>query len=122
MGMILPGPVEPGRATARRRPVRSPLRTAVRSGGGVLVALVTLALALLAGAAPALAQTGEGIRGTLNNAGERVPGATITVEQDVELALGVAARGVVLQTGRVVLAGTAEQLRGAEALTAAYLG
>jgi len=41
-------------------------------------------VALLVGAAPALAQTAEAVRGTLNNAGERVPGATVVVEQDGE--------------------------------------
>jgi ABC-type branched-subunit amino acid transport system ATPase component len=46
----------------------------------------------------------------------------LLVAQDVELALTVAGRGVVLQTGQVVLAGTAEQLRGADEVAAAYLG
>jgi hypothetical protein len=49
-----------------------------------VLALVALALLLLVGAGPALAQGGEGVRGTLNNGGERVAGATITVEQDGE--------------------------------------
>ncbi|MEX2289851.1 MAG: branched-chain amino acid ABC transporter permease [Mycobacteriales bacterium] len=48
-----------------------------------VLALAALALVLLAGAGPALA-AGEGLRGTLNNGGERVAGATITVEQDGE--------------------------------------
>jgi branched-chain amino acid transport system permease protein len=82
--MILPGPVRlatppPG----RRRPPGRALRLGVRTGGA-LVLLAGLALALLLGAAPALAQTGEAVRGTLNNAGERVPGATVVVEQDGE--------------------------------------
>jgi branched-chain amino acid transport system permease protein len=48
----------------------------------LLAAFVALA-GLLATAGPALAQdSGGSIRGTLNNGGERVAGATITVEQD----------------------------------------
>ena len=78
MGMILPGPTSRW-ASPHRRPTPLPVRA-----GGALVVLATLALALLAGAAPALAQTGEGIRGTLNNAGERVADATIIAEQDGE--------------------------------------
>jgi len=77
--MILPGPDQLAEAGARRPPLRSPRQLA-----GGLVVLAALALALLVGAAPALAQTGEGVRGTLNNAGERVAGATIVVEQDGE--------------------------------------
>jgi len=51
-----------------------------------VLALLALALVLLAGAGPALAQEREqGVRGTLNNAGERVEGATVTVEQDGEV-------------------------------------
>jgi branched-chain amino acid transport system permease protein len=49
-----------------------------------VLALVALAMVLLVGAGPALAQGGEGVRGTLNNGGERVAGATVTVEQDGE--------------------------------------
>jgi branched-chain amino acid transport system ATP-binding protein len=48
--------------------------------------------------------------------------AVLLVEQDVELALTVAARGVVLQSGRAVLAGSADELRRADAVAAAYLG
>ncbi len=83
MGMILPGPVELAAPPPGRRHLRRPLPLAVRTGGALLV-LAGLALALLVGAAPALAQTGEAVRGTLNNAGERVAGATIVVEQDGE--------------------------------------
>jgi branched-chain amino acid transport system permease protein len=50
-----------------------------------VLALVALALLLVAGAGPAMAQDAQGVRGTLNNAGERVEGATVTVEQDDEV-------------------------------------
>ncbi len=77
MGKILPRPVPPcGPPAARLVPVRAL--------AAPVLALVALALVLLAGAGPALAQGGEGVRGTLNNAGERVAGAKITVEQDGE--------------------------------------
>ncbi len=46
----------------------------------------------------------------------------LLVEQDVELALGLATRGYVLETGEVVLRGTAAELRGDARLQAAYLG
>jgi len=49
-----------------------------------VLTLLALALLLLSGAGAALAQGGEGIRGTLVNAGEPVVGAEITVEQDGE--------------------------------------
>jgi neutral amino acid transport system permease protein len=62
----------------------------------VLLALAVGLLALLASAGPALAgpstqsSGGEAVRGTLNNAGDRVPGATINVEQAGEqVATGV---------------------------------
>lgn len=79
MGKILPRPVQasgppPGR-TARGRASLALLP---------VLTLVALAVALLSGAAPALA-AGEGVRGTLNNGGERVAGATITVEKDGEV-------------------------------------
>jgi branched-chain amino acid transport system permease protein len=80
--MIFPGPVETSAARPPRRPP-SDARPHVRTCRA-LVALAGLVLALLVGAAPALAQTGEAVRGTLNNAGERVVGATIVVEQDGE--------------------------------------
>ena len=79
---ITPGAVQQAAPPRGTRP-RSPLGLAGRAAGG-LVLLAGLVLALLAVAAPALAQTGEAVRGTLNNAGERVPGATIVVEQDGE--------------------------------------
>ncbi len=73
------------------RPGRvSPTRRATALLAPVL-ALAALLVALLGSAAPALAALpttqsagGEGVRGTLNNEGERVPGATINVEQGGE--------------------------------------
>lgn len=46
----------------------------------------------------------------------------LIVEQNANLALGVAARGFVLEAGRTVLAGTADDLREDEAVRRAYLG
>ncbi|HBT48174.1 MAG TPA: ABC transporter ATP-binding protein [Peptococcaceae bacterium] len=50
-------------------------------------------------------------------------GTTILlVEQNVHSALQVAHRGYVLETGRIVLAGSAEELSGSEEVKKAYLG
>jgi branched-chain amino acid transport system ATP-binding protein len=50
-------------------------------------------------------------------------GVTILlVEQNAHQALSIAARGYVLQTGRVVLAGSSEELRQNEMVRKAYLG
>ncbi len=46
----------------------------------------------------------------------------LVVEQNAELALDIADRGFVLETGTTVLAGTAEDLRANEAIRRAYLG
>jgi branched-chain amino acid transport system ATP-binding protein len=48
--------------------------------------------------------------------------AVLLVEQDVEVALGIASRAYVLETGRVVASGPAAQLREDPAVRAAYLG
>jgi len=48
--------------------------------------------------------------------------AVLLVEQNAHLALGLAARGYVLETGRIVAEGTAAELRGDERVRAAYLG
>ncbi|PYM84957.1 MAG: hypothetical protein DME13_11365 [Candidatus Rokuibacteriota bacterium] len=44
------------------------------------------------------------------------------VEQNVPAALDLADRGYVLQTGRVVLAGRSDELRGSDLVRRAYLG
>ena len=44
------------------------------------------------------------------------------MEQNANMALSIADRGYVLQTGRVVLADTAENLRHNEMMRKAYLG
>jgi branched-chain amino acid transport system ATP-binding protein len=50
-------------------------------------------------------------------------GTTIfVVEQNANMALSIAARGYVLQTGQVVLSGTAQSLRENEMIRSAYLG
>ena len=46
----------------------------------------------------------------------------LLVEQNAQMALTVAHRGYVLETGRVALADTAERLRGNESVQRAYLG
>ena len=46
----------------------------------------------------------------------------LVVEQNARLALGIAQSGYVLETGRVVLADTADQLRGNEDVRRSYLG
>ena len=48
--------------------------------------------------------------------------AILLIEQNVPLALNCIQRGYVLETGRVVLEGTAEELRGNAAIKEAYLG
>ena len=53
----------------------------------------------------------------------RAEGVTVLlVEQDVQLALAVADRGYVMETGRITINGTAEQLRNDPAVRQAYLG
>ena len=48
--------------------------------------------------------------------------AILLVEQNTTLALAVASRGYVLESGRIVLAGTSEELSGNDAVRSAYLG
>jgi branched-chain amino acid transport system ATP-binding protein len=48
--------------------------------------------------------------------------AIILVEQNARAALKIADRGYVLETGRVVLEGTAAELRGSDLVAEAYLG
>ncbi len=79
MGQILPRPVQ-----ASGHPARRTARVVPHAALAPVLALAALLLVLLSGAAPALAQSSEGIRGTLNAAREPVVGARITVEQDGE--------------------------------------
>lgn len=48
--------------------------------------------------------------------------AILLVEQNTHMALEVASRGLVMELGRVVLAGPAQELRQSDRLAAAYLG
>ena len=48
--------------------------------------------------------------------------AILLVEQNTTLALSVASRGYVLESGRVVLAGTSQELSNNDAVRSAYLG
>ncbi len=53
----------------------------------------------------------------------RTLGTTVlVVEQNANLALGIANRGYVLETGQIVLAGSADELRADESVRRAYLG
>ena len=54
----------------------------------------------------------------LNKAGTTI----LLVEQNARMALQIANRGYVLQTGKVVLSGTAEELRANEMVQKSYLG
>jgi branched-chain amino acid transport system ATP-binding protein len=70
------------------------------------------------GLAPQVVETLFAVIGRVHEDGT----AVLLVEQDAVLALTVAARAVVLENGRVVLTGSAADLRGAEGVAAAYLG
>jgi len=48
--------------------------------------------------------------------------AVLVVEQNANLALGIASRGYVLETGQIISSGTAEDLRNDDAVRQAYLG
>jgi len=70
------------------------------------------------GLAPLLVERSFGIIQQVNEAGV----AMLVVEQNANQALSIASRGYVLQTGRVVLSGTAADLAADEELRRAYLG
>ena len=70
------------------------------------------------GLAPVLVQQNFDIIEQINAAGVTV----FVVEQNANMALSIADRGYVLQTGRIVLADTAEALMANEDLRKAYLG
>jgi len=46
----------------------------------------------------------------------------LIVEQNAELALSFASRGYVLESGSIVLSGSADEVRGNEDMRRAYLG
>jgi len=48
--------------------------------------------------------------------------AILLVEQNTAMALATASRGLVLELGRAVIAGSAKEIRSSERLTDAYLG
>lgn len=70
------------------------------------------------GLAPVLVEQSFEIIQTINEQGTTV----FVVEQNANMALSIADRGYVLQTGRIVLADTAEKLRHNEMMRKAYLG
>jgi branched-chain amino acid transport system ATP-binding protein len=70
------------------------------------------------GLAPVLVEDLMATISTLNGEGMTI----LIVEQDVQAALERARRGYVLETGRVVLEGTADQLLNDERVRQAYLG
>jgi branched-chain amino acid transport system ATP-binding protein len=70
------------------------------------------------GLSPLLVQTIFATLAEINRQGVTV----LLVEQNAYMALGVATRGYVLETGRVVLSDTAERLRDDESVQRAYLG
>jgi branched-chain amino acid transport system ATP-binding protein len=70
------------------------------------------------GLAPILVEQNFEIIERINQEGTTV----FVVEQNANMALSIADRGYVLQTGRIVLADTAENLRNNEMMRQAYLG
>ena len=70
------------------------------------------------GLAPVLVERSFNIIQQVNAAGV----AMLVVEQNANQALSIASRGYVLQTGRIVLSGSAGDLAADEELRRAYLG
>jgi branched-chain amino acid transport system ATP-binding protein len=70
------------------------------------------------GLSPLLVQSLFQLIGELNREGL----AILLVEQNTAMALATARRGVVLELGRAVIAGSAQEIRSNERLTDAYLG
>jgi branched-chain amino acid transport system ATP-binding protein len=70
------------------------------------------------GLSPLLVQQLFELIGELNRDGL----AILLVEQNTAMALAAASRGVVLELGRAVIAGSAQEIRSNERLTDAYLG
>lgn len=70
------------------------------------------------GLSPLLVERLFGLLGSLRDEGL----AILLVEQNTQMALDVAARGLVMELGSVVLQGSADELRHNDRLAAAYLG
>jgi branched-chain amino acid transport system ATP-binding protein len=70
------------------------------------------------GLAPRIARLVYEALGTISKTGTTI----LLVEQNARLALGVAQRGAILEAGRVVLEGTAEELQSNEDVREVYLG
>jgi len=70
------------------------------------------------GLAPVLVERSFELIQEINRQGTTV----LMVEQNAQMALSIARRGYVLQTGRIVLADTAENLLASETMRRAYLG
>ena len=70
------------------------------------------------GLSPAFVEQVFDIIQTINRQGTTI----FMVEQNANMALSIADRGYVLQTGQVVLSGPAAELRENEMIRAAYLG
>ncbi len=70
------------------------------------------------GLSPILVEEIFDIISSINKLGTTI----LLVEQNAFMALQVAHRGYVLETGRVVLSGSSEKLRADEQVRAAYLG
>jgi branched-chain amino acid transport system ATP-binding protein len=70
------------------------------------------------GLAPRIARTVYEALGAISKTGTTI----LLVEQNARLALSVAQRGAILETGRVVLEGTAEELASNEDVREVYLG
>lgn len=70
------------------------------------------------GLAPMLVQEIFNIIKTINEAGTTI----LLVEQNANMALSIAHKAYVLETGRIVLSGTAQELQESEEVRKAYLG
>ena len=56
------------------------------------------------------------------NCGERTEPQSLLVEQNAKMALGIADRAYVIETGKIVMTGTGEELLNSEDIKKAYLG
>ena len=70
------------------------------------------------GLAPILVEQVFDIIRSLHQAGTTI----LLVEQNAEMALSIAGRAYVLETGSITLSGTGEELAASEAIRKAYLG